>query len=167
MKIILMSDSHGDYDAVESIVREHVATADAFIYLGDGLEEFLYAMQKFMVDCYYYVPGNNDMLAMTQSFGDYRTVELEGHRILLTHGHRYHARLDRLGLAHIAALEKAAIVFYGHTHIGKVETIKGIRLINPGSIRYSRSGDPSYAIVELSGEEVKVNFEPVSGEPHC
>ena len=54
------------------------------------------------------------------------------------------------------------IVFYGHTHVAKDETLDGIRLVNPGSLRYSRDGrSPSYAIVTIEEDvNVQFNFEP-------
>ena len=50
-------------------------------------------------------------------------------------------------------------VFFGHTHVATDTIVDGVRLINPGSLYYSRDGRPiSYCIITID-EEMKVEFQ--------
>ena len=80
-------------------------------------------------------------------------LNLEGHRILLTHGHRYGVKNGLGGLLNRAAQEGADIVLFGHTHQPMTETVpsgtvlggvtidRPIRLFNPGSIGRNEDGE--------------------------
>ena len=40
MRVIVFSDSHGNYDVLEKIMERHKDDGDVFIHLGDGEREF-------------------------------------------------------------------------------------------------------------------------------
>ena len=40
MRIILLSDTHGDFFTAHEIVKRHLRDADCFIHLGDGFREW-------------------------------------------------------------------------------------------------------------------------------
>lgn len=92
---------------------------------------------------FYYVPGNCDYApTVPQSL----TLELDGVRIFVTHGHLYgrQARSDRAcGAAKDAG---ARLALFGHTHIQHLEERGGITLLNPHGRRFGHSG---YAVVEI------------------
>lgn len=84
------------------------------------------------------VTGNNDYF---HSYPEELIVEVDGIRILVTHGHQYYG--DRASkLASRAINHHCQIVCYGHTHVFDVQTIKGVLCINPGSLRYNRDMNP-------------------------
>ena len=45
------------------------------------------------------------------------------------------------------------LVFYGHTHVAEIETVKGITFINPGCMT-PYSPKKSFAYVVINGERV-------------
>ena len=94
MKLLILSDTHRSlgfaYDAIE---KEH---PDAVVHLGDHLtdaEDLSFACQE---PDFYYVPGNCDYApTVPQSL----TLELDGVRIFVTHGHLYGVKRDLTALA--------------------------------------------------------------------
>lgn len=92
------------------------------------------------------VRGNCDsevdqMLLDFPCMQNYALIEDSGTSFLCTHGH---LELSNL----IDALPQGSIVFSGHTHIKRDETIKGIRYLNPGSISLPKDRSHSYLIYE-------------------
>ena len=60
--------------------------------------------------------------------------ELYNFKILLTHGHTHSVRGGLLSLKLFAKEKNADIVFYGHTHIARIDDEDHITFVNPGSI---------------------------------
>jgi len=147
MKIVLVSDNHGDKEALEKVLSDNPC-ADYYIHCGDS------SLSNYEIEPFASVKGNNDY------YGDYpynRVLEIEGHKIYICHGHReiYNRTLESL----IASAKKREcdIVFFGHIHVFFDQTIDGIRLINPGSLEYNRDKfDKTYAIVEITKNNIFV-----------
>ena len=157
MKLLLMADSHRNYDAICEIVTRHMNEVDAFVHLGDGIREFLDVMEEKDCDNYYFIAGNHEDGTIYSQSPDYKIITVDGHRILITHGSKYENKLDLLGVAHIATMNNAEIALCGHTHVAADEMIHGVRVINPGALRYWRDGFPRYAILSI-GNDVDVEF---------
>ena len=157
MKLLLMSDSHQNYSAVRDVVTRHRYEVDAFVHLGDGIREFLDVMKDMDCSNYYFIAGNNEEGTIYCQSPDYKIITIDEHRILITHGNKYENKLDLLGVAHIASMNNAEIALCGHTHVAEDEMIHGIRVINPGALRYWRDGFPGYTILSIS-EYVEAEF---------
>ena len=67
---------------------------------------------------------------------------LEGHKIMVTHGHNYGVSMDLYGVSEEAAARGCEIVCFGHTHKPVVEKKKGVLVINPGEPFFSETGRP-------------------------
>ena len=88
MRIIVLSDTHGNPKVLETILARH-ADADACIHLGDSEGDV-----KLFLSChpeweskFYAVRGNCDF---NSSLPISRTIDLiPGHRIFAVHGHRH------------------------------------------------------------------------------
>jgi len=156
MKALIVSDTHGDERNLYKVIKT-VGPVDMLIHAGDaqGREDDIYTAAGCPVKI---VLGNNDFcsgLEYTEEFS------FDGHKILLTHGHkeRVYYGTDRL---FYKALEVGAdIVIYGHTHIPSVEYAHefGVYAVNPGSLTLPRQDGrrPSYIIME-TGKNGDVNF---------
>lgn len=152
MKVILMSDSHGRNSRIDEILELH-PDADAYFHCGDiECDEFYYPNIRT-------VCGNNDYY---DCYPEKMVFQLGNHRILMMHSHRcyYSKRFE-----HMAQLAKEAgcdTVFYGHTHVASDKVVNGVRLINPGSLYYSRDGRPiSYCVITIEDEMiVEFQFAP-------
>ena len=87
MRILVISDTHGDLRALTRIVEEN-QNADYILHLGDCEEECraLLADKPELASRFLRVRGNNDFGSSTPLFATLR-VSLQ-HKIFFTHGHR-------------------------------------------------------------------------------
>ena len=125
MKILVFSDLHGSLENLDNVLSNF--KFDRIFGLGDYgayLEE-LNSRDVFGVRGNAYFDPDYEID---------RIIEIEGFKILLTHGHTHNVRGSRLRLKLFAQEKGVDIVFYGHTHIALIEESDGIYLINPGSI---------------------------------
>ena len=88
MKILVVSDSHGDYNIISRLVRMQTK-ADVVIFLGDGYEEFQDLKLDFPQKMFLGVRGNNDWSCPLPLNDE---ITLEGKKIFFTHGHREHVK---------------------------------------------------------------------------
>lgn len=145
MKILIVSDTHRHNDNLK-LALEKAGRIDMLIHCGDaeGTEEQI----RELVDCpMCVVAGNNDFFSRLQNDAFF---ELEGHKVLVTHGHHHHVSVGIELLVQDALSRGADIVIYGHTHRPMMEIRNGIVVLNPGSISYPRQADrvPTYMIME-------------------
>lgn len=147
MRVIVFSDTHGDFRAADSIMVSNLNVCDHYIFLGDGLQEFDIIKEKYPDKHYYCVAGNCDKAEVPEE----AVIEIYGTKIYLTHGHLLGVKesLDRL--IKNAKSAGAEIALFGHTHCRFNETINGIHVMNPGSASQPEDElPPSYAFIELS-----------------
>ncbi len=73
-----------------------------------------------------------------------------GHRILVTHGHKYPIYNGTQTLKYRGQEEQASLVLYGHTHVALSEYFCNILILNPGSCASPRAGQrPCFALIDL------------------
>jgi putative phosphoesterase len=88
-----------------------------------------------------------------------KLLELEGQRVLLTHGHRYSVKWGIERLHAKANSENIQLLLFGHTHISQMEYGPGYILLNPGSISDPRGNtDESYALVVINNSKIDVEL---------
>ena len=110
-------------------VREYAP--DAVIHCGDGSRDTGAIETEFPNIPVYGVTGNCDY---DPALPLARTIELDGVRIYIAHGHTLGVRYGNLDrLAYAAQEAGAQIAFYGHTHRAKYDVLGGVAVINPGS----------------------------------
>ncbi len=140
--ILAFSDSHGD-PLPQSLVS--VAAESKYVFfLGDGISELggLLTLKNLHV-----VRGNCDRAG----FKSEEIVQVDGVKILLTHGHEYNVKRNLLLLACRAKELGCSVVFYGHTHFASIDECEGVTLICPGAMCRSYFSKPSYAYAVVSG----------------
>lgn len=138
LKLLLVSDNHGDIDSIQKILADN-PSCDYYFHMGDSLlpEE---EMKPFLV-----VKGNNDF---NSNYPKQVKVKIGGHNILILHGNGYTFSINDLRRKTIE--EGCDTVFFGHTHQYFDENYNGIRMINPGSCYYNRDySEPCYAQVYI------------------
>lgn len=150
MRIIVVSDTHGNYDVLDRILT-HRRSADACIHLGDGEREANLALSVHpeWLGKFFYVKGNCDYGSPCK---DFLTLDIvPGHRIFATHGHRYGANFGTEGLLQAANEHHCDIILYGHTHVQECSYQNEIYIINPGSASRPRDGKgPAYAFIDFT-----------------
>ena len=160
MELLIVSDSHGCAENIQCALERQIKTPDAVLFLGDGARDL---DRLFLVDTpLWAVRGNCDW-----SFSDYadkteRVLYLEGHTILMTHGHEWGVKGGLGALIAHAAEVGADIVLFGHTHkpylkmlpvdeqVGKTVLSRPMYLFNPGSIGY----DGNFGTLIVKGDIV-------------
>lgn len=135
MKIFVVSDTHGNIDEFISFAKK-LDRPDLIIHLGDYSEDG-YEIEKRMGIDTIVVKGNCDFLDKRKTKEE-EILNLNGKRIFITHGHRYHVKIDILNLFYKAREEKADVVLFGHTHIPLIFEEKGILFMNPGSTSFPK-----------------------------
>ncbi|HPY85977.1 metallophosphoesterase [Ruminococcus sp. XPD3002] len=161
MRIIVMSDTHGNYRALQSIITRN-ADADWFIHLGDGerdLDRFILANPEF-TEKVIHVKGNCDENSLSP---DFFVLPLPfGHRIFAAHGHRYFVRDSLLRIKQAAIDNECDIVLYGHTHVRYNKYEDGLYIMNPGSASAPYdSTKPSFGHIDISEAGVVTNIADV------
>lgn len=163
MKIVVVSDSHGDRAIIQELVNKYAGQVDAIFHCGDS--ELL--ADDPLVSQLRIVQGNMDFA----EFPDHLVQEISGKRILLTHGHHQNVNGGLLNLELYARSLSADIVLFGHTHqLGAVFDDQML-FVNPGSIAYPRGQyaglGGTYAIISMDQRNYTVQyynrqFEPVA-----
>ena len=147
MKILVLSDSHGNLKGVQHAVKRFGKNADVIVHCGDGTHgEAMWLEENCRDKTVVCVRGNCDF---SSKLNNYEFLNICGKRIMVTHGHLNSAKYGLENLSYKAEEEGADVVFFGHTHIPTDETIGQVRLINPGTCsRYS----PTCAVVEIDNK---------------
>lgn len=144
MKILVFSDSHGVLEPMLALAADY--SPQLIIHLGDGAGDIKRLKKELPDTPVINVRGNCDSLS---TLPEREITELCGHRLFLTHGHRYNVKFGTDSLLTNAVCAGADIVMYGHTHIPDCRLENGLLILNPGSIGFNRS----YALLELKENE--------------
>lgn len=166
MKIIVMSDSHGNYAALHRVVTlQH--EADLFVFLGDGERDvnLLLQTEPWVGEKLLCVKGNCDggLLIPEMRFELEYTLPF-GHKLFAAHGDRYHVGFGTERMAWEAQHRNADILLYGHTHCRDARYEDGLYILNPGSIGSPRDGrKPAYGVISISENGVLTNHMDVPG----
>lgn len=165
MKVMCISDIHGSIGNLErAIERFREENAEKLLVLGD-FSSYYHSSSDFevaeilnnMAGSIVAVKGNCDNSSIDNLFhfglGYLRTIEINGIKVTLTHGHIY----NRSNIP-----ENCGDIFLsGHTHVGMIEKIGDRIIANPGSISKPRGGTKkSY----LTIDEEKVELKTLGGE---
>lgn len=146
MKIVVMSDSHGNDENVLKVIDDN-KEADYFYHLGD-LCSLDFSHPKLTV-----IKGNND-------YDQYpKTIVASFYKwnIFMIHSDRIYGFNRLETLKNLAKKQNCQIVLYGHTHIPSDDTVDGIRLLNPGSLSMNRDfSDLSYLVIDINENFYKV-----------
>ena len=154
MRILVISDTHGHERILSDIIKK-AGKIDCAIHLGDS--DSSADLVREMFDCpVYMVAGNCDYFT---DIPDEAALSLAGHRIFITHGHRYYVSHSLKELKRAALKRKCDLALFGHTHCPIVdESDPRIILANPGSACFPRQTPrrKSYMILELNEGEKPV-----------
>ena len=156
-KLLIMSDTHGDTTLAEKVLKMN-PDVDIVIHLGDYYRD-AEKLQRLYPDVRFeYVYGNCDF--MIGNVPMEKLIEIEGQRILLTHGHRYSVKWGIEKLQDKAHNDNIQLLLFGHTHMQQVTYGHGYIILNPGSISEPRGNDEeSYAIVIIDNKKINVELK--------
>ncbi|CAM3491054.1 metallophosphoesterase family protein [Marinicrinis lubricantis] len=134
LKAAIVSDTHIPSPRAKSLPGWLVSIleqSDVILHLGDfNTMEVVRQLEAFAP--IYGVYGNNDDEEVVSYFPERKSIELEGIRIGLIHGHGK-SRTTETRAWDAFASEQPDIIMFGHSHIPLDKIRDGIRLFNPGS----------------------------------
>lgn len=153
MKILVLSDTHGDIDKAEVAIKKSQGI-DLIIHLGDYFRDAQKLSSIFPQIPIEYIYGNSDF--MIEDVPAEKMLEFKGKKIFITHGHRYSVKWDYEKLYKKAEEMDVDLLLFGHTHIADVVKKESYYLINPGSISDPRDdSNESYAIIEIHEDKIE------------
>jgi putative phosphoesterase len=153
MKILVISDTHGDINKAEEAIRSN-SDADLVIHLGDYFRDAQKLSDIFPNIPFEYIYGNSDF--MIDDVPAEKLLEICGKRIFITHGHRYSVKWDYDKLYRKAEETRADVLLFGHTHVPDLVDRGRYYVLNPGSTSDPRDdSSESYAIIEIDDGVVK------------
>lgn len=155
IKLVIMSDSHGDFRSVYEIVERHINEKCIFIHLGDGAREVEDLRMLYTNIDLRSVSGNCDFYSMDPTEAE---ICHDGKKVFFTHGHTYGVKYSDRELKNAARARGASLVIHGHTHIPKEDYDDGLYVLCPGSVSRNRTGGSSYAVVEVGAAGVLTNI---------
>lgn len=148
MKILILSDSHGNVSNMEKAVN--LTHPDAIYHLGDCWRDAEKLHLVFPDIPMEQVPGNCDYCPLDDLE---KLLFPGGKRVFLCHGHTRHVKMSLLEAKYLAQEQNLDIFLFGHTHRPLCDWEGKTMFLNPGSI-----GDPShptYAVLNIEGEKTK------------
>ena len=149
MKVLIISDSHGDKEILLSVIEKE--NPDKVFFLGDHISD-IYEIKNLLNVDICAVKGNTDVGATGV---EDIILNIYNQRILLTHGHKYNVNQTMYKLYLKAQENCVDYVFFGHTHRYEDFIANGIRFINPGSISKPRDSDKgTYVMMDIEVDEV-------------
>lgn len=154
MRYLIISDTHGRHTNYEDVIRT-IGHLDGVIHCGDS-EGGLIDMEAWL-DCPMIAVGGNC------DFGEMLPLDhfmfLGNHKIMITHGQKYHVKMGLEYLVEEAKRNGCDTVLFGHTHNPIIDERAGITLVNPGSLSYPHRDNPSYAIMTMDDTTKKLTFK--------
>ncbi len=145
MKIIVVSDVHGDYQRLSDIIDAEKDACNV-IFLGDGLSETEMLQDEHPALRIYTVRGNCDYASFSPTAA---VASFEGINFFYTHGQLYSVKSGLDELAFAARARSADVALFGHTHVPCLEKREGLTLFNPGAVTSGRGGMGSYGVIEV------------------
>lgn len=154
MRIVVMSDTHGNIDRMQEVIKRH-SDAELFVHLGDGAYEFLNLKKALKLKKCVAVKGNCDSVSL--KLPNYKVVKKGGHKLFISHGNGFNVRTSFYDIVDFAKGKKADIILYGHTHKKLTKYYNGIYILNPGSLAIPKDSSPSYGIIDIEKTGVVLN----------
>ncbi len=180
VRLLVVSDTHGERELLEAIIKKFGPQCDALFFAGDGCWDVTAclgkaysspALKEALPPVLALVRGNGDeeqyritpgtrgtqdeqdgYPGFPVSFADRQIVKAAGRKIFLTHGHRQRVEHGIDSLTAVSDVRDCDIVFFGHTHKPCMYEEKTCLLLNPGSCARPRGGMPAtIAVVEYPG----------------
>lgn len=159
MRLLVVSDSHGRYERLSSLLDRQKGI-DALIFLGDGLSDLERADAYSRGISVFAVRGNCDFPSSLtrERASEEMTLCFEGYRLLLMHGHTRGVKYGLDNAIYAASERKADILLFGHTHECVEKYIpegeeysldKPLRIFNPGSLGASGDGYGHFGLIEI------------------
>ncbi len=179
MKLLIASDIHGSAYYCELLLKAiEKETPDKILLLGDILyhgprndlpkgyaPKEVIAMLNPLKDKLLCVRGNceaevDQMVLDFPVMADYKTFEIEGKTLYLSHGHIYNKE-------NLPQMKKGDILLNGHTHVPECIEVGDIILLNCGSVSIPKEESPHSYMIYENNEFSWINLENGEAYKSC
>ena len=151
MRILVVSDTHGDYFTLQRVVTAQ-PKAEIVIHLGDGEQQSMQLVTDFPEKMIVRLRGNGDWGSDLPAV---QTLHIAGKKIFATHGHLYNGKMGYYSVYMAAREQKADILLFGHTHNAMTDYDDGLYVMNPGSLRGAYA---TYGILDITEAGIVTNI---------
>ncbi len=151
MRILVLSDTHGNMVETYLDKVKKDGTFDMFIHCGDCCKDVPIIAEAINVDKYINVNGNCDRGIEAN---DMEQIKIDGKSFLITHGHNFGVKRNLEELKRFAETEEMDVVLFGHTHKALSKYENGILYFNPGSACLPTFGNYSYGILTIEDGKI-------------
>lgn len=142
MKILLISDSHGNNAVIDRLARMY-PKMDLYLHAGDSQAD------EWSILPFTSVKGNCDYYP---NFPEHMKLPIPGGYLWMQH----YPQVDMATLKE----NSVKLFIYGHTHRRDYKNNDGILFVNPGSMSYPRDDHYlSYAIIKIDEKKIDVTFK--------
>ena len=150
MKIVVVSDSHGNLTLLQEILNKNY-DADYFIHLGD------FELPTYLMSSFLFVKGNCDYLVENNLYKD---IVIGGLKIHLEHGDK----INYSDFDNYIISKHCAIFLFGHIHKKIALKIDNTYVFNPGSLTRPRdSNKGSYLLLIIdNNKNITYKFEEIN-----
>ncbi len=148
MKILVVSDTHGDTGNLERVLRILSPRLDLLLHLGDGARD-LDRLPRGLLGSLpsLKVKGNMDSDAHLPPS---RVIRAGSRLLYVSHGHAALASGSPLPMILAAREAGASVCLFGHTHVPHKSYSDELLVLNPGSLSRPRNGwGPSFALLTV------------------
>ncbi len=129
MKIVVVSDTHGNSVSLSKIINDE-SPFNFLFHCGDGIDDIERVNIKPDIRVLG-VSGNMDAYSSSR-FASHAVSDIDGRRFLILHGNIERAHDDLLGVLMAGRERGADIVVFGHTHRPFLSDADRPILFNPG-----------------------------------
>jgi len=159
MKIVVISDTHGNLEGLRILSKKIKGLTDTIIHLGDDspdteiLENDSFNVIK--------VPGVYESIYTLPDTKRRIIQEFCGKKFLITHTRSRHSNDLPSDISPEKLSENVDVILFGHTHIPVIETDKNGKIwINPGHLKENdkRGYPPSYAVIEIEPKKIEIKI---------
>ncbi len=140
MRILVLSDSHGDYFTMKKAIDAQ-PTAEVVVFLGDGYRDFERCLPLLDGKRIYAVKGNNDFYC---DYPKSQIINEGGISIYITHGHYEYVKSSLGRLVTVAKENNCPLALYGHKHQQQEANCDGVKLFSPGALK-----DDEYGVIDI------------------
>ena len=154
MRIVAFSDSHGKIGGMLDVIEKQ-PSADWYVFLGDGQEEFEELKTIYPQKTFVGVRGNCDFFSQLP---EQYVIDADGVKVLCAHGHNHFVKSGMGYIIESAKQIGACVILHGHTHNAITHYEDGIHLICPGSLSRPVKSHPSFAIIDITEKGIISNI---------
>jgi putative phosphoesterase len=160
--LTVVSDTHATDDhCLTGRTLDAVRAAEFVVHAGDFTTETVLDAIEAEASDLTAVTGNNETMAVRERLPATATLDWQGVRLAVAHGHRH----SETGLTMLAREADADVVVVGHSHRPEIADLDGRLLVNPGSYAQPRRYRPAHAELDIEGGRLRVRLCSPDGEP--